>query len=183
MEFGEVMPPDGRTAAAARRRQDLLTKPRGALGRLEDLSVWVSSCQGHCPPVQFIRARVIVFAGDHGVVNHGVSAYPAAVTAQMLDNIDNGGAAINVLADIAGATVRVVDMSVDRDDPAGLSSYRVRRSSGDITVQDALNAVAAESAVQAGRRIADEEVDSGADLLIAGDMGIGNTTAATTLVA
>ncbi|MGI9124156.1 MAG: nicotinate-nucleotide--dimethylbenzimidazole phosphoribosyltransferase, partial [Mycobacterium sp.] len=73
--------------------------------------------------------------------------------------------------------------SVDRDDPAGLSSYRVRRSSGDITVQDALNADEAEAAVQAGRRIADQEVDSGADLLIAGDMGIGNTTAATTLVA
>ena len=180
IEFGEVPPPDGRVAAAARRRQDMLTKPRGALGRLEDLSVWVSSCQSHCPPKQFERARIVVFAGDHGVVQHGVSAYPSEVTAQMVDNIEAGGAAINVLADIAGAGVRVVDVAVDRD---AVGAYRVRRSSGDIAVQDALTLEEAVAAVQTGRRIADEEVDAGADLLIAGDMGIGNTTAATTLVA
>lgn len=180
MEFAEVAPPDGRVAAAARRRQDMLTKPRGALGRLEDLSVWVSACQGDCPPRQFERARIVVFAGDHGVVQHGVSAYPAEVTAQMVDNIEAGGAAINVLADLAGAGVRAVDMAVDRD---AVAAYRVRRSSGNIAVQDALSAEEAVAAIETGRRIADEEVDAGADLLIAGDMGIGNTTAATTLVA
>ena len=180
MEFAEVAPPDGRVAAAARRRQDLLTKPRGALGRLEDLSVWVSSCQGHCPPMQFERARVVVFAGDHGVAQAGVSAYPPEVTAQMLDNIEAGGAAINVLAELAGAGVRAVDVAVDRD---AAGSYRVRRSSGNIAVEDALSPEEAVAAVEAGRRIADEEVDSGADLLIAGDMGIGNTTPATALVA
>ena len=180
MEFAEVAPPDGRVAAAARRRQDLLTKPRGALGRLEDLSVWVSSCQGHCPPRQFERARVVVFAGDHGVAQAGVSAYPPEVTAQMLDNIEAGGAAINVLAELAGAGVRAVDVAVDR---AAAGSYRVRRSSGNIAVEDALSPEEAVAAVEAGRRIADEEVDSGADLLIAGDMGIGNTTPATALVA
>lgn len=181
-DFGEITPPDGRVAAAARRRQDLLTKPRRALGRLEDLSVWVASCQGHCPPQQFARARVVVFAGDHGVAREGVSAYPAEVTAQMLDTIEGGGAAINVLADLAGATVRVIDVAVDRDAP-GDTEHKVRRSSGNIAVQDALSRDEAVAAVRAGRRIADEEVDSGADLLIAGDMGIGNTTAATTLVA
>lgn len=181
--FSDIAPPDGRVAAAARRRQDLLTKPRGALGRLEDLSVWVASCQGHCPPRQFDRARVVVFAGDHGVVKEKVSAYPADVTTQMLDNIEGGGAAINVLADIAGATVRVVDMAVDRDTPAGTMTHKVRRSSGNIAVGDALSHAEAVAAVQAGRRVADEEVDAGADLLIAGDMGIGNTTAASTLVA
>lgn len=181
MEFGEVAAPDGRAAAAARRRQDTLTKPRGALGRLEDLSVWISSCQGNCPPKQFERARIVVFAGDHGVARHGVSAYPAEVTAQMVDNIEAGGAAINVLAELAGATVRMVDIAVDRDTPA--PPYRVRRCSGNITVEDAISRDEAIAAVQIGRRVADEEVDSGADVLIAGDMGIGNTTVATTLVA
>jgi nicotinate-nucleotide--dimethylbenzimidazole phosphoribosyltransferase len=181
--FEEVAPPDGRVGAAARRRQDLLTKPRGALGRLEDLSVWVSSCQGQCPPRQFERARVVVFAGDHGVAREGVSAYPAEVTGQMVDNIDAGGAAVNVLADVVGATVRVVDIAVDRDGPADAAAYKVRRSSGNIAVTDALSHEEALAAVQAGRRVADEEVDAGADLLIAGDMGIGNTTAATTLIA
>ena len=182
MRFGEVAPPDGRVAAAARRRQDLLTKPRGALGRLEDLSVWVSSCQGHCPPRQFERVRIVVFAGDHGVVQQRVSAYPAEVTAQMLDNIEAGGAAVNVLADIAGATVRAVDISVNRD-TGSAGAYRVRRSSGNIAVEDAVSPDEADAALETGRRIADEEIDAGADLLIAGDMGIGNTTAATTLVA
>ena len=181
MDFPEIAPPDGRVAAAARRRQDLLTKPAGALGRLEDLSVWVASCQGHCPPRQFERARIVVFAGDHGVAQAGVSAYPAEVTGQMLDTIDAGGAAINVLAELAGAGVRAVDLGVDRDGVAG--PFRVRRGSGNIAVQDALTAEEAAAAVEAGRRIADEEVDAGADLLIAGDMGIGNTTAATALVA
>ena len=97
MEFAPVLPPDTGAAAAARARQDMLTKPRGALGRLEDLSAWIASCQGHCPPKQFERARVVVFAGDHGVARSGVSAYPPEVTAQMVANIDAGGAAINIL--------------------------------------------------------------------------------------
>ncbi len=184
MQFCEVPPIDGRAAAAASRRQDLLTKPAGALGRLEDLSVWVSGCQGSCPPKQFERVRIVVFAGDHGVARAGVSAYPSEVTAQMVANIAAGGAAINVLADLAGATVRVVDMAVDCDgEHTGIAAHKVRRSSGNIAVTDALTPDEAVAAVEAGRGIADEEVDSGADLLIAGDMGIGNTTAATTLIA
>ena len=185
MEFADIAPPDGRTGAAARRRQDLLTKPHGALGRLEDLAVWIASCQGNCPPKQFDRARIVVFAGDHGVTAEGVSAYPSEVTAQMVANIEAGGAAINVLAAVCGATVRVVDIAVDRDtapnDP--ITSHKVRRSSGNIAVEDALHPDEATAAIEAGRRIADEEVDAGADLLIAGDMGIGNTTAATALIA
>lgn len=184
MGFSDVPPIDGRAAAAARRRQDLLTKPSGALGRLEDLSVWVAGCQGCCPPRQFARARIVVFAGDHGVAAAGVSAYPSEVTAQMLANIAAGGAAINVLADLAGATVRPVDMAVDCDgEYTGIAAHKVRRSSGNIAVADALTPEQTAAAVEAGRRIADEEVDAGADLLIAGDMGIGNTTSATTLVA
>ncbi|WP_161630321.1 nicotinate-nucleotide--dimethylbenzimidazole phosphoribosyltransferase [Mycobacterium sp. UM_CSW] len=184
MEFAPVSPPDADAAAAARARQDTLTKPRGALGRLEDLSVWVASCQGNCPPRQFERARVIVFAGDHGVAHSGVSAYPPEVTAQMVANIDAGGAAINALAGIAGATVRLADLAVDAEAASDrIGAHKVRRGSGDITTQDALSDTETLAAIDAGRAIADEEVDAGADLLVAGDMGIGNTTAAAVLVA
>lgn len=184
MEFATVSPPDPGAAAAARARQDTLTKPRGALGRLEDLSVWIAACQGQCPPRQFERARVVVFAGDHGVARCGVSAYPPEVTAQMVANFDAGGAAINALAGVAGASVRVADLAVDADPPDDrIGANKVRRGSGDITVQDALTAEETEQALSAGAAIADGEVDAGADLLIAGDMGIGNTTAAAVLVA
>ncbi|HLR98326.1 MAG TPA: nicotinate-nucleotide--dimethylbenzimidazole phosphoribosyltransferase [Mycolicibacillus parakoreensis] len=181
-----VGPPDASAAAAARARQHSLTKPPGSLGRLEELSVWAAACQGRCPPWQFDRVRVVVFAGDHGVTRERVSAYPAEVTAQMVANIDRGGAAINALAAVGGAGVRVVDMAVNSDAAgfdAGITAHKVRRGSGDITAEDAMTAEQTLAAVDAGRRIADEEVDSGADLLIPGDMGIGNTTVATTLVA
>lgn len=183
--FAPVSPPDQAAEAAARARQDTLTKPRGALGRLEDLSVWVASCQGQCPPKQFERARVVVFAGDHGVARSGVSAYPPEVTAQMVANMAAGGAAINVLAQIAGATLRIADLAVDapEDVDAGPVSDRVRRGSGDIAVEDALTDDEVARAIATGQQIADAEVDAGADLLIAGDMGIGNTTPAAVLVA
>src|SRR6201997_5501588 len=139
MDFPPISPPDAAAAAAARVRQDTLTKPRGALGRLEDLSGWVACCQGRCPPRQFERARVVVFAGDHGVARSGVSAYPPEVTAQMVANIDAGGAAINALAGIAGATVRVADLAVDADAASDrIGAHKVRRGSGDIRMQDAL---------------------------------------------
>ncbi|UQX09503.1 nicotinate-nucleotide--dimethylbenzimidazole phosphoribosyltransferase [Candidatus Mycobacterium methanotrophicum] len=182
--FPPVVPPDTVAAAAARARQDTLTKPSGALGRLEDLSVWVASCQGRCPPKQFERARVVVFAGDHGIARWGVSAYPPEVTGQMVANVVAGGAAINALADIAGATVRVADLAVDADPPSPeIGAHKVRRASGDIAVEDALTHQETLDAIDAGRQIADQEVDAGADFLIAGDMGIGNTTAATVLTA
>ncbi|HEX9174626.1 MAG TPA: nicotinate-nucleotide--dimethylbenzimidazole phosphoribosyltransferase [Mycobacterium sp.] len=185
MTFAEIVPPDADAAVAASHRQETLTKPPGSLGRLEDLSVWVAACQGVCPPRQFERARVVVFAGDHGVAAAGVSAYPPEVTAQMVANIDAGGAAVNALAQVAGAGVRVVDVAVDCDEPLTLviGAHKVRRSSANLAIEDALTPDEARAAVEAGQRIADEEVDAGADLLIAGDMGIGNTTAATTLVA
>jgi nicotinate-nucleotide--dimethylbenzimidazole phosphoribosyltransferase len=184
-QFPDIATPDTAVEAQARARQETLTKPSGALGRLEDLSVWVAACQGVCPPRQFERPRVVVFAGDHGVTAAGVSAYPAEVTAQMVANFDAGGAAINVLAELAGAGVRVVDVAVDADAPLSpsIGMHKVRRGSGNIAVEDALSADETDAAIEAGRKIADEEVDEGADLLIAGDMGIGNTTAATTLIA
>jgi len=184
MTFAPVSPPDANAAAAARARQDTLTKPTGALGRLEDLSVWVASCQGRCPPREFDKVRVVVFAGDHGVAAAGVSAYPPEVTAQMVANIQAGGAAINALADVAGATVRVADLAVTAE-PASpqVGAHKVRCGSGNIAVEDALTDAEADAAIRAGAQIADEEVDAGADLLVGGDMGIGNSTAATVLVA
>lgn len=183
-QFPDLTKPDADVREAALARQNTLTKPPGSLGRLEDLSVWVSACQGVCPPKQFERARIVVFAGDHGVTASGVSAFPSEVTAQMVANFDAGGAAINVLAEVAGATVRVADIAVDGEahSPA-IGAHKVRRGSGNIAVEDALSTEEAVAAIAAGRTIADQEVDAGADLLIAGDMGIGNTTPATTLVA
>lgn len=181
--FDPVDPPDAATAAEARERHAMLTKPAGSLGRLEDLGVWVSSCQGVCPPHRFTRPRVVVFAGDHGIAGHGVSAYPPEVTAQMVANIASGGAAVNALATVSGATVRVVDIAVDADTDATVSTHKVRRSSGSIDREDALTDDEVRAALAAGKAVADEEVDGGADLLVAGDMGIGNTTPATVLVA
>lgn len=168
--FAPISAPNPDIAAAARDRQRQLTKPDGALGRLEELSVWVAACQNRCPPETFQHPRVIVFAGDHGVAAAGVSAYPPSVTAQMVRNIEAGGAAVNVLAALAGASVRVADIAVGRP-------------SGNIAVEDALTEEQAHAALAAGIALADAEIDSGADLLIAGDMGIGNTTPATVLVA
>ena len=182
--FPVIVAPDSVAATLARDRQHTLTKPPGSLGRLEELSAWVASCQGSCPPRQFDRARVVVFAGDHGVARSGVSAFPPEVTAQMVANFAAGGAAINVLAALAGASVRVEDIAVDAEPvSADIAAHKVRRGSGDIAVEDALTAEETIAALAAGRAIADEEVDSGADLLIAGDMGIGNTTPSTVLVA
>ena len=183
IDFPDIAPPDPRVRVAADARQLQLTKPAGSLGRLERLGGWLSACQGNCPPVALTRPRVVVFAGDHGVARTGVSAYPSEVTAQMVANFLAGGAAVNALARVAGASVRVVDIAVDGDTDPSVSKHKVRRSSGSIASEDALSQDEVERAIVAGRAIADEEVDSGADLLIAGDMGIGNTTPATVLIA
>jgi len=182
--LGNAVPePDPAAADAARQRQAMLTKPAGALGRLEDLSVWAAAVQGRCPPRPFERVRVVVFAGDHGIARAGVSAYPVEVTAQMVRNFLAGGAAVNVLAAVTGASVRVVDMAVDADTPAEVCAFKVRRGSGRIDTEDALGPEQTRQAFAAGTEIADEEIDGGADLLICGDMGIGNTTPAAVIVA
>lgn len=181
--FDTISPPDREVFEQARARQSILTKPANSLGRLETLACWAAACQGVCPPQTLVRPRVVVFAGDHGVARSGVSAYPAEVTAQMVANIRSGGAAVNTLADVAQAGVRVVDMAVDADTAPDVSAYKVRRSSGSINIEDALTREETLQALAAGRAIADDEIDSGADLLVAGDMGIGNTTPATVLIA
>jgi nicotinate-nucleotide--dimethylbenzimidazole phosphoribosyltransferase len=175
--------PDEAAVEAARARQAMLVKPPGSLGRLEELSAWVAGAQGACPPRDFARARVVLFAGDHGIAAAGVSAYPPEVTAQMVATFLAGGGAVNVLARLAGATVRVVDMAVAADTPAEVAGHKIRRGSGRIDREDALTLAEAERAFAAGIAIADAEIDAGADLLIPGDMGIGNSTPAAVLVA
>lgn len=177
--FAKVDAPSFEVREQAEAYQKTLTKPAGSLGRLEQIGVWMSSCQGVCPPRPIRDPRIIVFAGDHGVAQRGVSAYPAEVSLQMAANIEAGGAAINVLGRAAGASVRVVDVSLDHD---AEGEDRVRRSCGSIDAEDAMTELEVLRAIQVGQRIADQEVDSGADLLIAGDLGIGNTTPAAALV-
>ena len=140
-----ITPPDAHARAAAAARQRELTKPAGALGRLEDASIWMAGVQGACPPAPFAHPRVVIFAGDHGIARAaGTSAYPPEVTAQMVANFVTGGAAANVIARQVGATVRVVDVAVDAD-PAYLdgldpdvAARRIQRSCGAIDREDAM---------------------------------------------
>ncbi len=177
---------DAAARAEARRRLDGLAKPLGALGRLEDLAVWLAGVQGTPEPRAPQDVSVVVFAGDHGVTgDRAVSAYPRQVTAAMVREFLRGGAAVNVLARAHGARVRVVDVAVDddlADTPPEVRRHKVRRGSGAIHREDALTTEEAAAAVDVGRTIADEEIDAGTDLLVPGDMGIGNTTVAATLV-
>ncbi len=182
-----VTAPDADSRAAARVRLDALAKPLGALGRLEEIAVWLAGVQGTATPTPPQSVAVVVFAGDHGVTSgtDAVSAYPRDVTAMMVHEFLRGGAAVNVLARAHDARVRVFDLGVDAellDTPAQVVQHKVRRGSGAIGVEDALTAEETKTALAAGASIADEEIDAGADLLIPGDMGIGNTTVVAALV-
>lgn len=181
-----IAPPSPEASAAAARRLAALATPPGALGRLGDLAVWIAAAQGAVPPRELDNVRLVIFAGDHGVAQHGVSAYPPAITAAMVRTFVAGRAGVNALAAAHGVHVRVLDLGVD-DDLAGVPDdvrrHKVRRSSGAIHLEDALTADETRAALDAGAAVAREEIASGADLLLSGDMGIGNTTPAAALVA
>jgi nicotinate-nucleotide--dimethylbenzimidazole phosphoribosyltransferase len=176
--------PDGDAEQAARRRLAQLTKPPGSLGRLEDLLVRLCAIQATCPPS--LRDPVIfTLAGDHGVVAQGVSAYPQVVTAQMVENFLDGGAAVNVLARHAGARVVVADFGVAAplpDRPA-LRRHKIGPGTKDMTRGPAMTRAEALQAIEAGVALVEGERARGADLIGTGEMGIGNTTAASALVA
>jgi len=156
---------DAAAAAAAATREAQLTKPAGSLGRLEDAVAWLARWQGRHPP-RLDRVDVLVFAGNHGVTAQGVSAYPAEVTAQMVANFSVGGAAINQLARVAGATLRVNALSLERP-------------TADITMAPAMDESAFLAAVATGY----DAVAPATDLLCLGEMGIGNTTVAAAIAA
>jgi nicotinate-nucleotide--dimethylbenzimidazole phosphoribosyltransferase len=152
-------------AGAVRERQALLTKPPGSLGRLEDLVGWLAKWQGR-PMPRLDRVDVLVFAGNHGVTRQGVSPYPASVTAQMVANFSNGGAAINQIAGVAGAALQVVALELENP-------------TQDFTQGPAMDHAEFLQAVSTGY----DAVSAGSDLLCLGEMGIGNTTAAAAIAA
>ena len=182
--IGTIRPLDSAAMQSARARQDMLTKPTGSLGRLEDLSIQLAGIARRCPPPIPERKAVLVFAGDHGVTAQGVSAYPSAVTCQMVLNFVAGGAAINVLARQANARVVVVDAGVSGVSPvtSGLIDGKIDRGTADISNGPAMTADQARAALELGARVAQAEIDAGLDLLACGEMGIGNTTPASAIV-
>lgn len=169
----------------ARARQAQLTKPPGSLGVLEDLSVTLAGIHGTCPPPYPDEFAVAVFAADHGVVASGVTPWPQAVTAGMVENFRAGGAAVNVLAGEAGGTVFVIDIGVVSDvkEDEFVWARKVRPGTADLSQGPAMTREEALLALGTGIRVADELIDKGYDVLATGDMGIGNTTASACLIA
>jgi nicotinate-nucleotide--dimethylbenzimidazole phosphoribosyltransferase len=198
----DVALPDPRVLAAARDRQDRLTKPRGSLGVLEDVSVQLCGIAGACPPPMPSPAVVAVFAADHGVHAQGVSPWPQEVSGQMVANFLAGGAAVNAFARQMGAAVVVADVglatSLDGLVPPGalaasaaqvqpgtprLLDARIRPGTADLSQGPAMTADQAVAAIEAGITIAQELVAAGYRCLLTGDMGIANTTASAALIA
>lgn len=180
----QIPPLDETAMQAARTRQNILTKPRGSLGRLEELSIQLAGMQANpFPSVE--RKAVIVMAADHGVTAEGVSAYPPEVTAQMVLNFLRGGAAINVLARQAGARVTVVDIGVATElEPVdGLVRCKVMRGTRNQAQGPAMTRAEAEQALQIGIDVLNEEAARGLDIVATGDMGIGNTTPSSAITA
>ena len=174
----------------AAERLAALATPPGALGRLGELGVWVAACQGQVPPRALDNVRLVIFAGDHGVAGYGVSAFPPAITGAMVRTFLAGRSGVNALARAHKVAVRVLDLGVDEDfsdipaqQRAVLTTYKIRRGSGAIHLEDALSTTETRAALAAGAAVAEEEIAAGAQLLISGDMGIGNTTPAAALVA
>src|SRR5579871_3289805 len=180
-----IAPPDAAAMAAARQRQDSLTKPRGSLGVLEDVSVQLAGLAGDCPPPLPEPAAVAVFAADHGVHAQGVTPWPQEVTVQMVANFLAGGAVVNAIAAQAGAEVCVVDVGVAAEIPPapGLLPRKVRRGTADMTEGPAMSREEAQRAVEAGIETARDLVAAGNRCLVTGDMGIANTTASAALIA
>jgi nicotinate-nucleotide--dimethylbenzimidazole phosphoribosyltransferase len=163
--LGHLPGPDLEAGTAATARQAQLTKPAGSLGRLEELATWLATWQARHPP-RLDHPRTLIFAGSHGVASRGVSAYPAAVTAQMVQNFIAGGAAVNQLCRIFDAGLKVYEMNLDTP-------------TGDIVVEPAMSEEECAKAMAYGMMA----VEPGIDVLALGEMGIGNTTAAAALSA
>ena len=179
-----IKPLDEGAMAQARARQNQLTKPRGSLGRLEELSVQLAGIQAK--PIPQIRNKAIVtMAGDHGVAAEGISAYPQEVTAQMVYNFLKGGAGINVIARQIGARIIVVDMGVASELEASpqLLSRKIALGTRNIALGPAMTADEAIKAIGAGIEVVADEVTKGLDIVGTGDMGIGNTTASSAICA
>jgi len=168
---------------AAREHQNHLTKPQGALGRLEDIACWFAARQGKAIP-DALKPHICVFAADHGVTQEGVSAYPSVVTGEMVKNFVAGGAAINVLAKQHHAGLSIVDVGVLTDiaDIEGVYHAKVSAGTKNILHEAAMSLDEYKQAMHVGEQQAFDAVKAGANILIAGDMGIGNTTASACII-
>jgi len=177
--------PEEEYRLAAEERWGALERPRGGLGDLERLGSWLAAVQGRVPTRPVERARLMVFAGDHGVAALGVSALRPGDTARRVRATLEGGTPAAVLARRFGASVRVADLSVDADEdelPGAVARLKVRRGSERIDRADAITEAEAAQAFLAGVRLADEEADAGTDLVVLGDLGVGSTTVASALI-
>jgi len=179
-----IQPLDGKAMAGARARQDILTKPPGSLGRLEDLSVQLAGIQGKVLP-QIKNKAVIVMAGDHGVVAEKIGNWPQEVTAQMVLNFLRGGAGINAIARQVGARVIVVDMGVATDlkSHPDLLSRKIGYGTRNMARGAAMTPEQAVQAIETGIELMSSDVAKGLDIIGTGDMGIGNTTASSAICA
>lgn len=182
--FPTIPPLDVQAMEQAQARWATRAMPPGALGRLQDLGVHLAGIAGVCPPPAPCNPVVVVFAGDHGVVADGASAWPSEITAAMVATVSDGGAAISVFADAVGAQVVMVDVGVKTPLPPdpGVRDERVADGTASIATGAAMSRGQAEAALDVGCRIASELLDRGADCLIGGDLGIGNTTPAAALI-
>ncbi len=180
-----IQPLDPDALRAAREHQDKLTKPRGSLGLLEDVSVQLAGLAGRTPPPAPSPAAVAVFVGDHGVHAQGVTPWPQEVTAQMVANFLAGGAVVNAIAGQVGAQVVVVDvgMATPTTGLNGLVDRKVRPGTADMTLGPAMTRDEVEQAIEVGANVAYELIDAGHRCLLTGDMGVANTTASAALVA
>lgn len=183
--IADIRPLDEAAMAEARARQAQLTKPAGALGVLEDVSVTLSGIAETCPAPAPARPAVAIFAGDHGVLAQGVTPWPQEVTAGMVENFRAGGAAVNVLARAAGADVYVVDVGVASPvkGDATVLARKVRAGTADLAAGPAMTRAEAEQAIVVGIQVAGGLAVEGYDALLTGDMGIGNTTPSACLIA
>ncbi len=170
-------------AQQARAYQNTLTKPAGSLGKLEDIACWFAARQGKVLPDP-LKPHITVFAADHGVCDEGVSAFPSVVTGEMVKNFAAGGAAINALAKQAGASLSIVDVGVlvDTSHIPNVIQAKTQNGTANSVHQPAMSKDDCASAFQAGCDEVKRAVEHGANVLVAGDMGIGNTTASAALI-
>ncbi len=182
--INNIKPLDKEAMAAARQRQNDLTKPAGSLGRLEELSIQIAGIQGKAKP-QIKNKAMITMAGDHGVVDEKIGNWPQEVTAQMVENFLRGGAGINVLAKQAGARIVFVDMGVASDlkPDKQLIVKKVDYGTKNICKSPAMTDEQAVKSIESGIEIVNDEFKKGLDIVGTGDMGIGNTTASSAIFA
>jgi nicotinate-nucleotide--dimethylbenzimidazole phosphoribosyltransferase len=179
-----VSKPDQKFIEAARAHQQKLTKPPGSLGQLEEIAITFAGLQKTLRP-QLDNIHIAVFAGDHGITEENISAFPQAVTAQMLENFARGGAAINVLAKEINASLSVVDVGVNASASKAneVINKRVINGTANFSKSPAMDVASLEKALDVGRQVVQSGIENGMQLFIGGEMGIGNTTSATALAA